>query len=126
MKLLGMDYGKSKVGLALGDTESRVATPFKILKNKNKDFLFKELKKICDEEGIEKIIVGLPINSQAHSPEQVDITQDFICRLEESLNINIEIQDEQLTTRYAKRLSPKGDEDAVAAMIILQSYLDSQ
>lgn len=124
MKLLGIDYGEAKVGLALGDTESQTALPFQILKNNGRDNLMAEFKKICQQEQVEKIIVGLPLNHQTQSSKQIDLVNDFIRRLAGQIGVSVETQDEQLTTRQARRLAPNGDEDDVAAMLILQAYLD--
>mgnify|MGYP001571995610 CR=1 FL=1 len=124
MKLLGLDYGDVKIGLAIGDTYSRVASPFKILKNAGWNNLFQDLKLICQKEKIEKIIIGLPINKK--SPDQAKRVSDFIAALKEQLNIEVEIQDEQFTTAQASKLinNSKKHDDDIAAMLILQAYLD--
>lgn len=125
MKLLGLDYGESKIGLALGDTESRVATPFGILKNKGWNFLFKKLKEICQQENVEKIIVGLPVNHLAKSSEQLKRVECFIQELKDYVGLGVESQNEEFTTLQAKKMSGKEKEDDIAAMLILQSYLDN-
>ncbi|MFA4872263.1 MAG: Holliday junction resolvase RuvX [Patescibacteria group bacterium] len=124
MKLLGLDYGDSKVGLAIGSTDSKVASPFKILKNVGRNNLFAELKSLCAKEKIEKIIIGMPINKK--SPDQAERVSDFITELKEQLNIEVEIQDEQFTTVQASKLinNSKKNDDDIAAMLILQSYFD--
>ena len=125
MKLLGLDYGESKVGLALADTEAGVALPFKILKRLKPAELLAELKKICVSESIEKIVIGLPINLRAKSSGQTKVVEDFIVLLKEKIKLPVETQDERYTTQAAQKLSPgSGDDDAIAAMLILQSYLD--
>lgn len=124
MKLLGLDYGDAKIGLAIGDTDSKVASPFKILKNAGWNNLFPGLKSICQKEKIEKIIIGLPVNKK--SPDQAERVSDFIAELKERLNIEIETQDEQFTTAQASKLinNNKKHDDDIAAMLILQSYFD--
>ena len=124
MKLLGLDYGDSKVGLSIGDTDSCVASPFKILKNVGWNNLFQNLKIICQQEKVEKIIIGLPINKKL--PDQAKRVSNFIAELKEQLNIEVETQDEQFTTAQAQKMlgNNKKREDDVAAMLILQAYLD--
>ena len=124
MKLLGLDYGDAKIGLAIGDTDSKVASPFKILKNAGWNNLFQDLKLICQKEKIEKIIIGLPKNKK--SPDQAKRVLDFITKLKERLDIEVEIQDEQFTTAQASKLinNSKKQDDDIAAMLILQSYFD--
>ncbi|MBI5765744.1 Holliday junction resolvase RuvX [Candidatus Falkowbacteria bacterium] len=125
MKLLGLDYGDAKIGLAIGDTDSKVASPFKILKNAGWNNLFQDLKLICQKEKIEKIIIGMPINKK--SPDQAKRVSDFIAELKEQLNIEVEFQDEQFTTAQASKLINNGkkQDDDIAAMLILQAYLDA-
>ncbi|MEK7072454.1 MAG: Holliday junction resolvase RuvX, partial [Patescibacteria group bacterium] len=69
MKLIGIDYGDSKVGLAIGDIESGVATPYGIIRNLGLNNVIGEIKKICDRERISKIIIGIPINPMALESE---------------------------------------------------------
>ncbi len=121
MKLLAIDYGDSKLGLALGDTESRVALPYKILKNSGWDDAIDQIKNICATENIGKIIIGSPINGA----EQMKRVDGFIEQLKKTITLEIIKQDERFTTQEAARLSPNRSEDDVAAMLILQSHLDS-
>src|SRR4030042_5379345 len=125
-KLLGIDYGEKKVGLAIADTETRIASPYKILTN-DKDLLGK-IKDICLKEEIGKIIVGVPLTLKSASSRQTNIVLKFIDKLKKATYIEITEQDERLSSAYAKSLMKemkiKHMDDDVAAMIILQSYLD--
>lgn len=125
-KLLGIDYGASKIGLALADLETKIATPFKILiKEKNPIFKIKE---ICEQENISKIIVGLPVGLKGVDSKQYKNVVNFIDKLRQEIKLEIVEQDEKLTSIYAQKLmretKAKKLDDDVAAMIILQSYLD--
>jgi putative Holliday junction resolvase len=124
MNLLGIDYGKSKVGLALAT--GPLASPYKVIKNNNK--LFNQLEEIIKSENINKIIVGLSENEIAE--DQKAFTEE----LKSKLNIEVILQDETLTTRDAQYLSREAGinrskrkrlEDAFAATLILQSHLDN-
>jgi len=125
-KYLGIDYGASKIGLALADLETKIATPFKILL-KEKDPIAK-IKEICGQENIGKIIIGVPIGLKGIDSKQYKNTINFIDKLKQEINLEIIEQDEKLTSIYAQKLmretKAKKLDDDVAAMIILQSYID--
>lgn len=125
MKILAIDYGEAKIGLALGDTESRLALPLSILKNNGWNEIVNQLKDIIGQENISKIIVGLPINRAAHSSKQINRVQEFISFLEDKLKLDIETRDESFSSQAAQKLKPGKRDDDVAAMIFLQDYLDS-
>lgn len=126
MKLLGIDYGDSKVGLAIGDTESGLALPYKILKNIGSKKLISDIDAICREERIAEVVVGIPTNTQAKkvTPSEVKV-QDFIDELRQTVNLPLQKQSEIFTTKAAQKLSGGNRDDDLAAMLILQSYLDA-
>lgn len=112
MKILGIDYGREKIGLAT--SESVIAEPWKVVNSEG-------LKKILREESFDKLVVG--ISSGEMAKEQMEFAN----------SIGAETFDETLSTKEAQRLSieaglsrkkRKGMEDAFAAAIILQNYLD--
>jgi len=116
-----MDFGQSKIGLAVADSETRIAFSFGTLKNDKK--LVDSLKNIIEKKRIERIIVG-------YAGEE---TRTFAAMLENKLNITIEFQNELFSTREAERnLIEKGAkkikrfDDQEAARIILQSWLDKK
>ena len=135
MKLLGIDYGRKRLGIATCGA-LRIACPLKILYfSKQEKDLFAELGLILREREIEKIIVGLPKNMDDSSGEMVKEVEKFAERLKEEFSLPIILWDERLTTYEADRilkeagLSPsqrKKRRDAIAAALILQSYVDSQ
>jgi putative Holliday junction resolvase len=125
-KILGIDFGQSKIGLALADTETRMAFAYDTLTNDQK---FQEkLSEIVAKENVEKIIIGIPsyINSKEESAGE-----KLGKIIEKELQISVEYQDEMFTTKMAKsNLIESGakavdkNNDAEAARIILQSWLD--
>lgn len=127
MKFLAIDYGAKKIGLAIGDTETKIASPFKILENKGN--IFDDLKSVCESEKIAKIVLGVPTGLKGVKSKQYDQVVAFATKLAETLRLDVIKQDENLSSSYAKRLlqgtKAKGEDDAVAAMIILQSYFDA-
>lgn len=126
MKFLGIDYGEKKVGLAIGDSDIRIASPYKILNN-DKD-LMGNLKDVCLKEEIAKIVIGLPLTLKSSTSKQTQSVLNFITKLKKATYLEIAEQDERLSSSYAKSLlkemKVKHLDDDVAAMIILQSYLD--
>ncbi len=128
MKILAIDYGDVKVGLAFGDTESNFASPYKIIKGETRENLLEELSIICQKEWIGKIIVGMPMHDESKfSSVQMDKVKGFIEQLKAKIDLEVEIVDENLSTGQAQKLiGGKGDDDAVAAMILLQDYFDRQ
>ena len=124
MKLLGIDYGESKVGLALGDTESRMALPIAIIKNNGISVLIQEISALCQKEKIDQIILGLPTNTQSNDSQQTQKVKVFYSELQKSLKPEVVLYDERFSSQEAQKLRPGKRDDDVAAMIILQSYLD--
>lgn len=115
-KVLGLDWGESKIGLAIGSSEARVASPFKIIKNDNQTINI--IKEICQEKEIKEIVIG----------KLRDKNKKFNKFIESvgGLGVSVELEDERLTSKMAGRLSRdlKGQDDAAAASLILQSWLE--
>lgn len=127
MKILGVDYGEAKIGLALGDVESGVATPFGVLKNLGWNNASDEIKKLCAREGVVKIIVGVPINPQKIDSKDIKTVEDFITLLKKRTGLAVEGRDERFSTQEAQKLleKNKANDDDISAMLILQGYFDS-
>lgn len=124
MKLLGIDYGESKVGLSLGDSESGLALPYKIVSNKGRRSLLQEISKVLTKEKIERIVIGLPLNLHAKKSRQTLTVKRFADDLAEEVEPEIVFHDERFTSREAQKLGRGSRDDDLAAAIILQSYLD--
>ncbi|MFZ2975737.1 MAG: Holliday junction resolvase RuvX [Candidatus Moraniibacteriota bacterium] len=126
--ILGIDYGKSKVGLALADSETRIAFVYTTLSN-DKNFL-ENLVKIIKKESVGKIIIGIP--SYVNREEVLYEGEKLGARIAKVLpEIEIEYQNEMFSTKMAQaNLLEKGMknvgkfDDQEAAKIILQSWLD--
>lgn len=141
MAILGIDYGDRKVGLAKAVEGSTLAVPLEVVTNEGKQSLLRTLQQICEREGVTTVVVGVPVSLAGHGAgegklrpadyanQQMQKVLDFITSLRAALpEVQVVTQDERLSTQEAIRLSAdrrKGaSEDAVAAMIILQAYLD--
>jgi putative Holliday junction resolvase len=127
MNFLGIDYGEKRVGLATGNDETKIASPFLILENKGQNFLLEEIKKICEKENVEKIVVGMPLTMASEKGPQAKEISRFVDFLKNNLNTPVETEDERFTSSMVDALMAESgvkDRDAVAAMIILQSFFD--
>lgn len=128
MRYLGIDFGLRKIGLALGDSETTIASPIETIVNN--ESVFENLKELVKSEGVEQIIVGVPLEvGKFHDGEQLKITQNFIETLRSYVGIEVHEIDESFTTAESQRLQKEegsqAAEDSLAAMLILQSFLDS-
>lgn len=127
MKYFGVDFGRRKIGLAVGEDTTRIAVPFGLLPGGD-DAAFR-LSEFAKSEGAEAFVVGLPIPTEAHqSEEQLERTVAFMNELADLSGLPIFVVDEQFTSAEARRVQKEygatAEEDALAAMLILQAYLD--
>jgi putative Holliday junction resolvase len=128
MRLLGIDYGKRKIGLAFGDTETKIAVPLEVVW-KQGDEAIRDIVSILKKEDMEGIVIGIPSAVGNHPNEkQIAIVRSFVDKLKKFTDLPIEEEDESFTTAESRRLmneeGAEAEEDALAAMIILQSYLN--
>ena len=130
---LGVDFGKAKIGLAVADSETRIAFSFGVLKNDKE--LMKNLANIIEKKGIGKVIIGIAgvETRQCLVSTGRNSKTRLIASLLEKLKIPIEYQNELFSTQQAQRnLKEKGAkkikrfDDQEAARIILQSWLDKK
>jgi len=123
MRYLGIDYGHKRVGLALSDEEGILGMPFKTVANKN---LIKTLRKIVKEEGVGKIVLGLPLNLKMEETGQTRTVLKFKDELGKHLRETpVELENEFLTSFQAEKWGAEGEDiDSSSAAIILQSYID--
>jgi len=141
MSILGIDYGAKKIGLAKSDESGLMALPLDIIRFDSKEKVLKKIKEICDQEDVSEIVIGVPISLKAEKRDtffrrkdlqnaQMKEVLSFINWLKENINLPIEVEDERLSTKMAnglrKDLVKKGPDDAVAAMLILQTFLDKR
>ena len=133
-RILGIDYGDSRIGLALSDLNKIIASPFKTIKNKGIDNTKKKIFEIIRENKVELIVLGLPLGmsgTDTNQTKKVRKFQNFI----QDLDTPIEMQDERLSSFTAKKSLiqqkiktgyNKHFIDSTAAAIFLQQYLDSR
>lgn len=131
MRLLGIDYGRGRIGLALGDTETCLATPLEVLKASGGSLLelVGLLVAVAKQEGITEIVMGVPfpLNDQTRETAQAKEIHQVIdaCR---AAGLTVHAENETWSTRMAERQAleskRRGPADDLAATTILQVYLD--
>lgn len=127
-KFLGIDFGKSKIGLSMADSETKIAFSYKVIKN-NGSFV-ENLKKILKTEDINEIVLGITASYKKDKKNYEAIT-NFGSKLSLEILIKVNYQEEMFTTKMAqaniieKGGQIKSDEDKEASRIILQSWIDS-
>jgi len=126
MRLLGIDYGHKKVGLAISDESGRFAFPLDVLAN-NK-FLLGKIKEICDREKIGKIILGESLDLSGRPNAIMVKIKKFAKELKQEIKLPFEFEREFYTSWEAKRIIDESQTDkmtdARAAALILKSYID--
>lgn len=134
MRILGIDYGDSRVGVAVSDLMGWMAQGVRTVQNKSSKFLLEELEKILAEYKPEKVVIGLPKNMDGSVGFRGEATYKFAEKFKEIYSGEIIFWDERLSTVSATRVmnetNTRGKDrkkvlDTVAACFILQSYLDS-
>ncbi len=127
MRILGIDYGDKKIGLAFGDSSARVAVPLEVIRNEG-DVTIEELVRRVKEEDIDLVVVGVPLPQGNHSGVQLEKTRKFIETLAQAVSVPVVEEDESFTSvesvRLQQEFNAQADEDALAAMLIVQSYID--
>ena len=132
-RLLGIDPGKNRVGLAVSDENKLVATPLKTIIKKNNSNFINEIKEIVVENNIKGIIVGNPINMDGSKGPSAQSANDFAKYLSNNISIPVTMWDERLSSEAAFNLSSNLDIntskkveklDQNAASFILQGAID--
>ncbi len=145
--ILAVDYGRARMGLALADSETRMAQPLSTMERVNRNEDMRRLRELAREHGVKQIVVGLPLRLDGSRGEMAEEAERFAQRVRKQIGVPVEMVDERLTSWEAERLleevqgrfiheekltgskKPKNVQakmsvDAVAAAVILKEYLD--
>ncbi len=135
MRILAIDYGSTRIGLALGDPTGTLARPLPFLSAKADGKLAREINDIAKKEDVHLLLLGLPRNMDGSSGDAAVKVQAFAAVLREATSTPIRLIDERLSTVQASRQlqeagkntrKQRGQIDSEAACVLLQGYLDSQ
>lgn len=133
MRVLGIDYGDKRIGLALSDQLRIIASPLEVYYRKSLQQDLEYIQKIIQANQVDTIVIGLPINMDGTLGERATQTQDFGEQLRQLTNIPIVYVDERWTSKESERILIQSNirrekrktlVDKVAAQNILQRYLD--
>jgi putative holliday junction resolvase len=135
-KVLALDVGLARIGVAVCDPLQLAARPLTVIRRGNRRDDFARLAQLVDGEQVEGVVCGLPLNMDDSEGDQAKTTRKWAMRLAQALRallarpVPIVFWDERLSTFAAQEIlgtrRPSTEEDAVAAAVILQSYLDAQ
>jgi putative holliday junction resolvase len=150
-KILALDYGRTKIGVALADVQARIAAPFATLPRINRNEDMRRLREMARQEKVQQIVVGLPLRLDGTQGDMADEVTRFAERVRKQVGVPVELVDERLTSWEAERIleeelgrklmrqethqgrkktsraaDTKYTVDAVAAMVILREYLSRQ
>ncbi len=133
MKIMSIDYGDVRTGIAMSDVRGILASPYCVINQSYLPKLVDEIIRIVNENEIEKIIIGLPRNMDGSYGYRCDECKSLGDAIKEKTDIEISYEDERLTTVMAHNILTENNVrgkrrketvDAVSAVMILQSYLD--
>jgi len=134
MRILGLDIGDSRIGVAISDPVEIIATPLTVITRDDDNTAIDAIGHLVGQYDVKQIVVGLPYSLDGSLGRQANKVKDFVDKLSQSTSARIELRDERLSTVAAERLlrgagSKKAGKmshlDAAAAAFILQGYLDS-
>lgn len=132
-RILALDYGRKRIGMALSDELGMTAQPLATLARVNRQSDLRRLREACREHGVTHIIVGHPVHMTGEAGEMADEAARFAARLEKETGIGVELVDERLTSWEARQIvaetkSPgrrkRESVDDVAAAVLLRDYLE--
>lgn len=146
MRILALDYGRARIGMAIADAQTALAQPLGTLDRINRNEDMRRLRALVREQGVRQIVVGLPLRLDGTRGDMAEEAARFGQRLHKQLGLPVEMVDERLTSWEAERLleeqqgrtihaasgkkRKKENErmgvDAMAAALILKEYLDRQ
>lgn len=134
MRVLGLDVGDRRIGLALGDPLGVLASTLGALERRGAERDIKAILALIEENKVERIVVGLPRRLDGTLGDQARKVQDFVQKLMEASSVPVEFWDERLSTVAAQdrlreagaRRPARGRVDAAAATHVLQGYLDAR
>lgn len=129
-RTLGLDVGDRRIGVALSDPQGILASPVTIIERTDDATDVKAILDIASRNAVARIIVGLPVSMDGTIGAQAEKVKTFTEELRRRTKVLVEFRDERLSTVSAKRLKLSGGKDkkvrhdAMAAAVVLQSYLD--
>ena len=124
MKVLALDYGSARTGVAVSDPTGTLARPLGVVERAATEAGLAELGRLARAEEAERIVVGLPLTLRGARGEQAAETERFVEALRATVDVPVELYDERFTTDLAQQTVGTAPEDALAAAHLLSTYLE--
>jgi putative Holliday junction resolvase len=124
VKVLALDYGAARTGVAVSDATGTIARPLDVVERAATPEGLARIGQIVQEQAAERVVVGLPLTLRGERGSQVEVTEEFVRALREAVAVPVETYDERFTTALAARDHGEAPEDARAAAYLLESYLE--
>ena len=122
-RVLALDYGSARCGVAVSDPSGTLATPLAAVERPATRRGIGRISALVREHGAERVVVGLPLTLSGEEGAQAAEARDFADRLRATLRVPVDLHDERLTTRQAERSGGRADADSRAAAHLLEAYL---
>jgi putative Holliday junction resolvase len=123
VKVLALDYGAARTGVAVSDATGTVARPLEVVERASSTTGLARIGELVRREEIDRIVVGMPLTLRGEHGEQAVETGSFVEALRAKVEVPVETFDERFTTRLAQQAGAGSQEDAVAAAHLLTGYL---
>ena len=123
MRVLALDHGSARCGVAVSDPTGTLATPLPVVERPDTKKGLAAVAGLVEELGAERVVVGFPLTLAGDEGHQAAEARTFAEKLERRVSVPVELHDERLTTRLAERTGGEGDADSRAAAHLLESYL---
>jgi putative holliday junction resolvase len=123
VKVLALDYGRARTGVAVSDPTGHVARPLCVVERAASEAGIARVAELVRDEGADRVVVGLPLTLAGEHGEQAQETERFVAALRSALDVPVESFDERFTTDLADQSDTRAPRDAAAAAHLLSSYL---
>jgi putative holliday junction resolvase len=123
VRVLALDYGRARTGVAVSDPTGQVARPLGVVESAATKAGIARVAELVRAEGVERVVVGLPLTLQGARGEQARETERFVEDLRRAIDVPVESFDERFTTDLAEQTGGDAPRDAQAAAHLLTSYL---
>lgn len=122
-RVLALDYGEARCGVAVSDPTGMLATPLAAVERPGSRRGLERVARLVREHDVERVLVGLPLTLAGEEGPQADVTRKWASRLGGLVSVPVELHDERLTTRQAEQTGGKATADSRAAAHLLESWL---
>jgi putative Holliday junction resolvase len=126
MRVLALDYGAARTGVAVSDASGTLARPVCVVRKAGSEAGLAEVVRLVGELEADRIVVGMPLTLRGERGKQAVETESFVTALRALAGVPVETADERFTTALAQRFGGSAPEDAAAAAHLLQSWLDRE